>query len=59
MYCVAGAPFIIAKVKIFGIYLSIYGANTCLPRIFAKQPAIKAPQPTRLKDGFALPQQMI
>jgi hypothetical protein len=59
MYCPAGSPFIITKIKIFSIQLSIYGANTCLPRIIAKQPAIKAAQPTRLKDGFALPPQMI
>jgi hypothetical protein len=59
MYCVADAPVMIAKLKFFGIYLSIYGTNTCVPRIFAKQPAITAAQPARLKDGFALPRQMI
>jgi hypothetical protein len=59
MYCAARSPFIITKMKILDTYLSIYGTNTCLPRMFAKQPAIKAAPPTRLKDGFALPTQMI
>jgi hypothetical protein len=45
--------------KVGEIYSSISVANTRRPRIFAKQPAIKAAPPTRLKDGFVLPRQMI